>query len=439
MQARKIVILGGGESGVGAALLAQQKGYDVLVSDRGKLAPQYKAELEAAGIEYEEGFHSEDRILQADEVVKSPGIPPTVPLVRRLVDKGVPVVGEIEFAARYNRALIVGITGSNGKTTTTLLTHHLLATAGFDVRVGGNVGHSFARLVAEEKPAAIYVLELSSFQLEDINTFRPDYAAVLNITPDHLDRYENRIEGYADAKLRISLQQEEDDHFLYLQGDEHIRQAMNRRGVRARQLPIRAADIGADGSIRVGEHRFDLGNSRLLGRHNGLNAAFAAQLALLLGAEPAAVQQGLNSFEPAPHRMERVAEIEGVTWINDSKATNVDAVWYALEAMQQPVIWIAGGTDKGNDYGPLRELIAKKVKALVCLGLDNAKLKAATADILNTIEETRSAGAAVAAAARLAQPGDIVLLSPACASFDLFKNYMDRGDQFRTAVRELKR
>ncbi|MCB0580906.1 MAG: UDP-N-acetylmuramoyl-L-alanine--D-glutamate ligase [Phaeodactylibacter sp.] len=427
-------ILGAGESGVGTALLARKHGHNVFVSDRGAIKEAYKRELESNGIPYEEQQHSWDRISRADEVMKSPGIPDRAPIVQQLVGKGIPVISEIEFAGRYTTAKLIGITGSNGKTTTTRLAHHLLVTAGIEAGMAGNVGKSFARSLSEERLYPYYVLELSSFQLDGIHAFRPDIAMLLNITPDHLDRYEYEMQLYIRSKFRIAMNQRPEDVFLYNADDGNIGGYMKTHPLRPRLAPIGSGMI--DGQVlHIGDSAFDLRESRLRGRHNCMNALFALSAARLWGAADEALQQGLNTFVPVAHRMELVAEIDGVEYINDSKATNVDAVFYALEAMARPVVWIAGGQDKGNDYGPLLGLVKDKVRALICLGADNRKLADAFAGKAETITEARSAEEAVTEAARLARPGDAVLLSPACASFDLFKNYEDRGEQFKEAVR----
>lgn len=428
-----LVILGAGESGIGAALLAKKHGHNVFVSDRGAIREAYKHELESHGIAYEEQQHSWDRIARADEVVKSPGIPDHVPLIKDLAGKGIPVISEIEFAGRYTTAKLIGITGSNGKTTTTRLAFHLLATAGLNAGMAGNVGKSFARSLSEEQLHDCYVLELSSFQLDGIRDFRPDIALLLNITPDHLDRYEYRMENYIRSKFRIAMNQQPDDVFLYNAEDENIGAYLQAHPLRPRLHPISSGMI--DGNwLRPGGNAFDMQESNLRGRHNFMNALFAVEAARLCGAGDEAIRQGLNSFASVPHRMERVAVIDGVEYINDSKATNVDAVFYALEAMDRPVVWIAGGQDKGNDYGPLLKLAEEKARALICLGIDNGKLLDTFAGRISAITEAHSAEEAVAVAAGLARPGDVVLLSPACASFDLFKNYEDRGEQFKTAV-----
>lgn len=437
---KKIAVLGAGESGVGAALLAVQKGYEVFVSDAGSIREPWLGQLKAAGVEVEEQGHTPDRLLQSEEVIKSPGIPDSAPIVELLKQAGKPVISEIEFAARFTRATIVGITGSNGKTTTTLLTHHLLVSAGIDAMLGGNVGTSFARNVAQREPA-VHVLELSSFQLDGIVAFRPNVAVLLNITPDHLDRYGYLLENYVSSKFRIAMNQGPED-VLILNADDPLINDWRQRhrfppenGPRLLEVSMRFA---SQEFLEIGDLTFDMRRSALKGPHNFFNARCAILAALTLGAAPAAIQQGLDTFVNAPHRLQLVAEFGGVRWINDSKATNVDAVLRALQAMDRPVVWIAGGTDKGNDYKVLEPLVQQKVKALVCLGVDNSRLLEAFGDLVSPIVETRSAKDAVAAASQLAQPGEVVLLSPACASFDLFKNYEDRGAQFAAAVLELK-
>ncbi|MFN0014409.1 MAG: UDP-N-acetylmuramoyl-L-alanine--D-glutamate ligase [Saprospiraceae bacterium] len=438
---KRIVILGAGESGTGAALLAKALGYAVFVSDKSPIKPQYQAVLENAGIEFETGQHSLDKITNATEVVKSPGIPAKTDVMKAIRSKGLPVIGEIEFGYRHaGKCTIVAITGSNGKTTTTLLIHHLLKTAGMNVRVGGNVGNSFAELVLENrgKENLVYVLEVSSFQLEDIRSFRPKVAVLLNITPDHLDRYDYQMENYARAKFRINQNQKRGDVFIFNAADPVVVDYMTRHPLTAaKQVPVRRGFF-KNGSIHIGKrHTFDMTGSKLRGPHNMFNATCAIRTALSLGANPAQIQSGLNTFEPPPHRLEVVATANGVTWINDSKATNVDSVFYALQAMTTPTIWIVGGQDKGNDYTPLLPLVKKKVKAIVCLGVDNSKIIAFFKKTKKPIVETRSAEEAVQQAARLAAHGDTVLLSPACASFDLFKNYEDRGEQFRAGVEKV--
>lgn len=432
----KVVVLGGGESGTGAALLAKARGHEVFLSEKGALAPHFREELEAHGIPYEEGQHTMTRLLAADVVVKSPGIPPGVPVIRELLSAGIEVIGEIEWAWRHaGDRRIIGITGSNGKTTTTMLTWHLLHEAGRPVALGGNVGQSFARNLLTTQ-ASCHVLELSSFQLDDIRTFRPNVAAILNITPDHLDRYDYQMSRYVESKFRIAMNQQEEDLLIVNADDPNSEEWLLHHPVRSRLKKIPMPGFPAE-VLEVEGHRFDMSRTVLKGPHNFFNAAVAVAIALNEEVAPQAVQRGLETFRNAPHRLEVVAHTNGITWINDSKATNVDAVRYALEAMDGPVVWIAGGTDKGNDYGPLRALVQQKVKALICLGLDNRPLHEAFDGVVPEIVDTRSMEAAVGEAARRARPGDTVLLSPACASFDLFKNYMDRGDQFREAVRQL--
>lgn len=431
----RVVILGSGESGVGAAILAQKQGYEVFVSDYGKIQDKYKAELDTRGIPYEEGRHTEEKILSADEVIKSPGIPDKVPLVKALHQQGTPVISEIEFAARFTKGTLIGITGSNGKTTTSTLSWHLLKQGGLEVTLAGNVGRSFAWQVAEED-TPYYVLELSSFQLDGILQFRPKVAMLLNITPDHLDRYEYKFENYIRSKFRIVMNQTHSDHFLFNGDDPNIRQYFKELAGPAQKIDIDQQQIKGS-LITVDQQQYDLAPTALRGRHNAMNALFAVQAARLFGVDPAQIQKGLESFQAVEHRLERVAVIHDVEYINDSKATNVDAVYYALEAMDRPLIWIVGGQDKGNDYEPLVQLVKDKVKAIICMGVDNSKIIAAFGDLGKTTVETGSAAEAVAEAQKLSERGDIVLLSPACASFDLFKNYVERGRLFKEAVLNL--
>lgn len=431
----RVVILGSGESGVGAAILAQKQGYEVFVSDYGKIQDKYKAELDTRGIPYEEGRHTEEKILSADEVIKSPGIPDKVPLVKALHQQGTPVISEIEFAARFTKGTLIGITGSNGKTTTSTLSWHLLKQGGLEVTLAGNVGRSFAWQVAE-KDTPYYVLELSSFQLDGILQFRPKVAMLLNITPDHLDRYEYKFENYIRSKFRIAMNQTHSDHFLFNGDDPNIRQYFKELAGPAQKIDIDQQQIKGS-LITVDQQQYDLAPTALRGRHNAMNALFAVQAARLFGVDPAQIQKGLESFQAVEHRLERVAVIHDVEYINDSKATNVDAVYYALEAMDRPLIWIVGGQDKGNDYEPLVQLVKDKVKAIICMGVDNSKIIAAFGDLGKTTVETGSAAEAVAEAQKLSERGDIVLLSPACASFDLFKNYVERGRLFKEAVLNL--
>ncbi len=418
---KKIVVLGSGESGVGAAILAKQKGFDVFVSDKGQIKENYKIELEKHAVPYEEGAHDEARILSADEIIKSPGIPDKAPLVMAAVQKGIPVISEIEFASRFSDAFTIGITGSNGKTTTTNLVYHILKTAGKDVAMGGNVGYSFARLVAEA-PRSIYVLELSSFQLDGIVDYRPDIAILLNITPDHLDRYDYKMENYVASKFRIAMNQKPADKFIYNAADEQILGFLNKNKIAPEKTGIEKV-LFENEKLTVGKAVFDFSKSKLKGIHNYFNATCAIH----------AAWAAIDTFQPVPHRMDPLTVIEGVEFINDSKATNVDSVLMALQSMNKPLVWIAGGQDKGNDYAPLTELVKNKVRSIVCLGVDNQKIIDSFSKLC-PIVETRSATGAVEAAFEMAKPGFVVLLSPACASFDLFKNYEDRGDQFKAAV-----
>lgn len=432
---RNISILGGGESGTGAALLAKQRGWTVFLSDRGSLQAEHRAELLSAGVEFEEGTHSEARILETEVIVKSPGIPGNIPLLQNAREAGLEIVSEIEFASWFCTKPIVAITGTNGKTTTTSLLGHLLLASGRACALGGNLGTSFARLLLNDDQYDAYVLEVSSFQLDDIKNFRPHIALLLNITPDHLDRYEHSMGAYSASKFRIGMNQLENDYFLYCTNDFWTKEGMKNFEGKANRVGIDAPSTLAP-SINLGAGALDLRNTVLRGRHNLLNASFATKAAQVLGLSLNEIQSGLNSFVNAPHRLESVAEQEGVLYINDSKATNVEAVFYALEAMERPVVWIAGGTDKGNVYDSLISLVSCQVKALVCLGLDNSKLRSAFDPILElNVTEAGSMAEAVNKARSFAASGDVVLLSPACASFDLFKNYEDRGNQFKDAVR----
>lgn len=428
-----LVVLGAAESGVGAAILAQKLGMEVFVSDKGAIKDHYKQALEQRGIPYEEGQHTWERISQADEVVKSPGIPDKVQLIKDLLQKGIPVISEIEFAARYTPSKIIAITGSNGKTTTTTLTHHLLKSAGVNTLMAGNVGISFAACVAAEVQPDWYVIEVSSFQLDGIREFRPHIGMLLNITPDHLDRYEYQLENYVRSKFRINMNQQAEDLFLYNGNCPNTAAFLANYHVKGKSVVIVEEHIEGY-QLQAGANRYDLTPTALRGRHNAMNALFAIHAAQALGLSAQAIQEGLESFVTVPHRLERVAEFAGVEYINDSKATNVDSVFYALQAMEKPVVWIVGGQDKGNDYDPLMPFVKEKVKAVVCLGIDNVKLFQTFSDTVGRIVETRSMDEAISAAADFATAGDVVLLSPACASFDLFRNYEDRGDQFRAGV-----
>jgi UDP-N-acetylmuramoylalanine--D-glutamate ligase len=433
-----IAILGAGESGTGAALLAFAKGFDVLVSDIKSIKPEYKAALQAKGIPFEEGYHSEDRIFEADLIIKSPGIPDGIELIRNLRAAGKSVIDEVEFASRYTDAKIIAITGSNGKTTTTKLIWHILQTAGYNVGLGGNIGYSAAKQVQEFEHDWL-VWELSSFQLDGCTSLKPFVSVLTNITPDHLDRYGYKLERYVASKFRICQSQDENDHFVFNSGNENVIGYFNahQTSIKAQKHPLLDIQIETDTELVVGNFRILKTSLPIEGRHNMHNAACAVTAALLAGVPHEAIAKALQSFQPEPHRMEKVAVLNGVQYINDSKATNVDSVFFALDAMTQPTVWIAGGQDKGNDYEVLLPLAKAKVKALICMGVDNKKLIEAFSGIVPVVEEASSADEAVQKAAALAQPGDTVMLSPACASFDLFKNYMDRGEQFREAVLQL--
>jgi UDP-N-acetylmuramoylalanine--D-glutamate ligase len=442
----RLVILGGGESGVGTAILGKQKGYEVFVSDKGELSKKYKEVLLNSKIEFEEKTHTESKILNATIVVKSPGIPDTVPLILKLKEKGIQVISEIEFASKYTTATLVGITGSNGKTTTTLLLHHILKEAHLNVGVAGNIGDSFAQQVAQESYEN-YVLELSSFQLDGIKNFNSHIAILTNITPDHLDRYEYDFEKYIASKFRITKNQKETDYLIYDADDEAISMWLEKNKTKAKLVPFsleKELEYGAflkDNTITININKdtFKMPISTLTvkGKHNVKNVMAATMAAKLLKIRKESIKESLESFEGAEHRLENVAKIYGVEYINDSKATNVNATFYALECMDKQTVWIVGGVDKGNDYNDLLPLVREKVKAIVCLGVDNQKIKEMFGNVVDIIVETVGAEEAVKVAHKLSEKGDAVLLSPACASFDLFENYEDRGRQFKTAVRSL--
>lgn len=445
---KKLVILGGGESGVGAALLGRKLGYEIFLSDKGKLSDKYCCVLQEHGFEFEEGRHSEERIFQADLVVKSPGIPDTAPMIVRLREQGIEVISEIEFAGRHTEAKMVCITGSNGKTTTTLLTHHILTQAGVDAGLAGNVGNSLAAQVAE-RAHALYVVELSSFQLDGMFRFRADIAVLTNITPDHLDRYAYRFENYIDSKFRILNNMRAADFFIYGSDSDVVRERVGAMNVAPQAVPFTCGKHiggGIDGAemdgdmllVRLGERvfRLDKNDISIRGRHNVYNAMAAILACMRLGLSNEAIAEGLRSFPQVEHRLETVVVRDGVTYINDSKATNVDSSWYALDSMTTPVVWIAGGTDKGNDYSVLSDLVRAKVKVLICMGVDNRKLIEFFSGICE-VADTHSLADAIAAAKRYASAGDTVLLSPCCASFDLFKNYENRGELFKSAVKEI--
>lgn len=440
--------MGGAESGVGAAVLAKVKGLDVFLSDNGEIKPEYKETLDKWGIDYEEGGHTEEKILSADEIIKSPGIPSSVPIIKKLEALHTPIISEIEFASRYDNSKKICITGSNGKTTTTSLIYYLFKQAGLDVGLGGNIGKSYAFQVATEKHD-YYVLEISSFQLDGCYDFRPDIAIITNITPDHLDRYDYNMENYVRAKFRITRNLRPQDCFIFDSDDQITIGHLDQILIQAKQLPYtqeKKVSQGAylDSDKIVLEYEQDeteiyLNELALGGKHNIYNSMAAALAAKASGVSNSVIKEALRSFSPIEHRLEPVLSIKDVLYINDSKATNVDSAWYALECQTKPVVWIVGGKDKGNDYSVLDELVRKKVKAIVCLGLHNERIHEAFEGIVGkeNMVDTDSAEKAVKAAAGLAQAGDVVLLSPCCASFDLFKSYEDRGEQFKEAVRNL--
>lgn len=440
------MILGGGESGAGAAILAKSKGFDVFLSDKGLLHQKYVDVLIRENISFEQSQHSEAIILESDLVVKSPGIPDTVPLIVALKEKGVEVISEIEFAARYTNARLIAITGSNGKTTTTLLTYHLLKNAGLNVGLAGNIGESFALQVAE-KDFDFYVLEISSFQLDNIVDFHPNISIILNITPDHLDRYGYDFQNYIDSKFNIIRNQTEDDYLIYFTDSEVLTLELDKRKPAVKNLGISLEEVLSTGSYLLDQNlvshingqTFEQNFSQLpiMGPHNAINALAAISVAQLLGINQDKIAEGLKSFTNAPHRLEEVEIIDGVTYVNDSKATNVDSVFYALGSFNQPVVLIAGGVDKGNDYSQIEELVRNKVKGLIVLSKSFEKLKDYFSEVVPQIYTTQDIQDAVNKGKEWSDPGDIVLLSPACASFDLFRNYEDRGDKFKAAVRNL--
>ena len=442
----RLVVLGGGESGVGTAVLAKVKGFDVFLSDMGNIAEKYVSMLEEWNIPYEQGRHSEDMILNADEVIKSPGIPSTAPMVKKIIDEGINVISEIEFAGRYDSAKKVCITGSNGKTTTTSLIYHLLKQAGMNVGLGGNIGKSYALQVATEN-YDIYVLELSSFQLDNVYDFKADIAIITNITPDHLDRYDHKMENYVKSKFRITRNMSSEDCFIFCSDDEITIRHLDQIVMKAQKLPFTQQGEVEQGAfvkeekmiVRYKEEECDMYLQELAlgGKHNVYNSMAAAIAAKVMDIDNEAIRSGLATFQAVEHRLENVLSIRDVLYINDSKATNVDAAWYALECQTRPVVWIVGGTDKGNDYTSLIPLAKEKVKAMICMGLDNAKFHDSFEGVVPEIHDVTSAKDAVKLAHEIAVSGDVVLLSPCCASFDLFKNYEDRGRQFKEAVRNL--
>ena len=442
---KRIVILGAGESGVGSAILAQKNGADVFVSDFGKVKEKYKQVLNTRNIPWEEEKHTKELILNADEIIKSPGIPEKVDIVKAAVQKGIPVISEIEYAGRYTNAFKICITGSNGKTTTTMLAYHILKNAGLNVGIAGNVGESFAKQVAEEN-YDYYVIELSSFQLDGMNDFKAEVAILMNITPDHLDRY-NGMQGYTDSKFRIIQKQTESDFFIYCADDEVTKTEIEKRDIKALQLPFSLNQELEDGAYKKeetliikyksNELTMSIHDLALKGQHNMYNSMAAGIASQVVKIRKDDIRESLSNFHGVEHRLEPVLKVHGIEFINDSKATNVNSTWYALESVPTDLIWIAGGIDKGNDYSIIKELVRKKAKAIICLGKDNEKIHQAFGSVVETIIDVKSASEAVKAAYYLARKGDSVLLSPACASFDLFDNYEDRGNQFKQAVREL--
>ena len=442
---RRIVVLGGGESGTGAAILAQKKGFDVWLSDMGSIAPKYKELLDSYGVAWEEGGHTESKVLAADEVVKSPGIPDTAPIIQKLKRKNVPIISEIEFAGRYTNSKMICITGSNGKTTTTSLIYHIFKEAGYDAGLAGNIGNSLALQVAED-PHEYYIIELSSFQLDNMYDFRANIAILLNITPDHLDRYGNCMQNYVDSKMRIIQNQTPQDSFIYWHDDPIISRELEKYDIKAVQYPFsELKEKGSIGYIEKGEYEIEKPTPfnmeqeslSLTGKHNIYNSLAAGIASNISGIKKEVIRQSLGDFPGVEHRLEKVAKVNGVMYVNDSKATNVDACWYALESMKTKVVLILGGKDKGNDYNEIKDLVKEKCSALVYLGADNAKLHAFFDGLGIPVRDTHSMPECVAACHELAQPGDTVLLSPCCASFDLFKNMEDRGEQFKTLVRAL--
>ena len=443
---QRLVILGGGESGVGTAILGKKEGYEVFVSDFGKIKQNYKDVLTNNDIEWEDETHTETKILNADVVMKSPGIPDRSPIVKKLQEKQIPVISEIEFAAPFTKAITIGITGSNGKTTTTMLTYHLLKAGGLNVGLGGNIGKSFAWQVAENN-YDYYVLELSSFQLDGIINYKPHIAILANISPDHLDRYEYKYENYIASKFRITMNQTADDYFIYDADDEAIGNWLKQNKTNAQLIPFSITKTFQKGAylkdnkmeVIINEEEFIMETEyiALEGKHNMKNAMAATSVAQLMKIRKETIRESLSNFQGVEHRLEKVLKIQNVQYINDSKATNVNATFFALDSMTGPTVWIVGGVDKGNDYSELMSLVHEKVKAIICLGVDNKKIIDAFGNVVDVMIEVDSMGDAVKMAQRLAEKGDTVLLSPACASFDLFENYEDRGNQFKYAVKNL--
>ena len=442
---KNLIILGAGESGTGAAILGVTQGWNVFVSDKGSIAEKYKLELDQYQVEWEENNHSVERIMEADVVIKSPGIPDKIQLIQSLKAKNVPVISEIEFAGWYSNATMIGISGTNGKTTTTLITYKILKDAGLNVGLAGNIGQSLARQVALND-FDIYVLELSSFQLDGNEKFKLHIACLTNITPDHLDRYDYKIENYINSKMRLTINQTNADYFIYCADDELTLQGLNTTNIPSKLVPFslnKTIEFGACAEknfIHINlekKHTLNMQEFNLRGRHNTYNTMAAAVISSLLDVRKENIRESLTNFQNVEHRLESVAKTNGVEYINDSKATNVNSTWYALESMDRPVIWIAGGVDKGNDYTDLKPLVKEKVKMIICMGIDNLKIHQAFQSDVDMVINTLSAKEAVHVASRMAANGDVVLLSPACASFDLFENYEDRGRQFKAAVRNL--
>jgi UDP-N-acetylmuramoylalanine--D-glutamate ligase len=442
----RLVVLGGGESGVGTAILGKEKGYDVFVSDFGKIKENYKQVLTDNGIAWEEEKHTEDLILNADVVMKSPGIPEKAPIVKKLFEKRIPVISEIEFAAPFTEAITIGITGSNGKTTTTMLTYHLLKSAGLNVGLGGNIGKSFAWQVAENKFDS-YVLELSSFQLDGIINYKPHIAIITNISPDHLDRYDYNYQNYIDSKFRVTMNQTEEDYLIYDADDEAIAEWLKNNKTKAKLIPFSLKETFSEGAyikdnkmeVKINQEELTMETEHIAleGKHNMKNAMAATSVAKLMQIRNATIRESLSNFQGVEHRLEKVLKIQNVQYINDSKATNVNATFFALDSMNTPTVWIVGGVDKGNDYNELMSLVREKVKAIICLGIDNRKIIDVFGNVVDIMVEVTDMNDAVRMAQRLTEKGDTVLLSPACASFDLFENYEDRGRQFKQAVHNL--
>ena len=442
---KKIVVLGAAESGAGAAILAKKEGFDVFVSDMGAIKDKYKKLLDDHQIAWEEGHHTEEKILDAYEVIKSPGIPDEAPMIQKIIAKGIHIISEIEFAGRYTDSKMICITGSNGKTTTTSLIYHIFKEAGYDAGLAGNIGNSLALQVAED-PHEYYIIELSSFQLDNMYDFRANVAVLLNITPDHLDRYQNEMQNYVDAKMRIIQNQTEEDAFVYWNDDPIIKRELKKYNIKALQLPFsELKEKGSIGYIEEGQYiiekptPFNMEQEALslTGKHNIYNSLAAGIVSDVAGIKKEVIRKSLSDFPGVEHRLEKVCTVGGVIYINDSKATNVDACWYALESMKTPTILIVGGKDKCNDYSPIKELVRKKCAGIVYLGADNTKLHENFDDMGIPVRDTHSMKECVEACYEMAKPGMTVLLSPCCASFDLFKNMEDRGEQFKTLVRNL--